>query len=31
MTVLMAESKEPFDKSERGAWKSWLKIHHSEN
>ena len=34
-TTLMAESKrgtkEPLDESERGKWKSWLKIQHSEN
>ena len=24
-------TKEPLDKSERGAWKSWLKTEHSEN
>ena len=33
-TTLMAESeedKEPLDESERGEWKSWLKIQHSEN
>ena len=24
-------SKEPFDESERGEWKSWLKAQHSEN
>ena len=33
-TTFMAESKEelkePFDKSERGEWKSWLKTQHSE-
>ena len=23
--------KEPFDESERGEWKSWLKAQHSEN
>ena len=23
-------TKEPFDESERGDWKSWLKIQHSE-
>ena len=29
----MAESKElePFDESETGEWKSWLKAQHSEN
>ena len=35
-TTLMAESKEELnesklDESERGEWKSWLKIQHSEN
>ena len=31
-TTLMAESKkEPFDESERGEWKSWLKTQHSKN
>ena len=33
-TTLMAENKEelkPPDETERGEWKSWLKIHHSEN
>ena len=33
-TTLMAESeelKEPFDESERGEWKIWLKTQHSEN
>ena len=32
--TLMAENKEliqPFDESERGEWKSWLKIQHLEN
>ena len=24
-------SKDPFDESERGEWKSWLKAQHSEN
>ena len=24
-------TKEPFDESERGEWKSWLKAQHSEN
>ena len=24
-------TKEPLDESERGEWKSWLKIQHSEN
>ena len=33
---LMAESEEelkslPLDESERGEWKSWLKIQHSKN
>ena len=27
-TTLMAESKEPLDKGERGEWKSWLKPQH---
>ena len=31
-TTLMAESedgtKEPFDESESGEWKSWLKAQH---
>ena len=33
-TMLVAESRgteEPLDESERGEWKSWLKIQHSEN
>ena len=37
-TTLMAESEEelkkkkkPFDESERGEWKSWLKAQHSKN
>ena len=32
-TTLMAENKEdePLDESERGEWKIWLKIQHSEN
>ena len=33
-TTRMAESKEelePFDESERGEWKSWLKTQLSEN
>ena len=33
-TTLMAESEEliePLDESERGEWKSLLKIQHSEN
>ena len=25
------KTKEPLDESERGEWKSWLKIQHSEN
>ena len=25
------KTKEPLDESERGAWKSWLKIQYSEN
>ena len=24
-------NKEPLDESERGEWKSWLKVQHSEN
>ena len=24
-------TKEPLAESERGEWKSWLKVHHSEN
>ena len=24
-------TKEPFDESERGEWRSWLKVQHSEN
>ena len=24
-------TKEPLDESERGEWKSWFKIQHSEN
>ena len=24
-------TKEPFDESERGEWKSWIKTQHSEN
>ena len=24
-------TKEPFDESESGEWKSWLKAQHSEN
>ena len=33
-TTLMAESEEelePLDESERGEWKSWLKIQHVKN
>ena len=33
-TTLMAQSEEElesFDESERGEWKSWLKVQHSEN
>ena len=35
-TTVMAESEEELkslllDESERGEWKSWLKIQHSEN
>ena len=33
-TALMAESEEelePLDESERGEWKSQLKVQHSEN
>ena len=34
-TTIMAESeeelKDPLDESERGEWKSWLKVQHSEN
>ena len=32
-TTLMAENKElkSLDESERGEWKSWLKVQHSEN
>ena len=25
------KNKEPFDESERGEWKSWLKAQHLEN
>ena len=25
------KTKEPFDESERGEWKSWFKTQHSEN
>ena len=24
-------TKESLDESERGEWKSWLKVQHSEN
>ena len=24
-------TKEPLDESERGEWKGWLKVQHSEN
>ena len=27
----MKRTEEPLDESERGEWKSWLKIQHSEN
>ena len=32
-TTLMGENEEleSFDESERGEWKSWLKVQHSEN
>ena len=32
-TTFMEEerTKEPLDESERGEWKNWLKIQHSEN
>ena len=33
-TTLMAESEEELEslgESERGKWKSWLKVQHSEN
>ena len=31
-TTLMAESEEePLNEGERGEWKSWLKVQHSEN
>ena len=34
-TTLIAEkwrrTKEPLNESERGEWKCWLKIQHSEN
>ena len=33
--TLMAEkqrvTEEPLDESERGEWKTWLKIQHSKN
>ena len=25
------KTKEPFDESERGEWKSWFKVQHTEN
>ena len=31
MTEIEEETKEPFDDSKRGEWKSWLKTQHSEN
>ena len=30
-TLIMAESEEPLDESERAEWKSWLKVQHSQN
>ena len=34
-TTLRAESEEElkslFDESERGEWKNWFKVQHSEN
>ena len=30
-TILMEESEESLDESERGEWKSWLKTQHSKN
>ena len=31
-TTLMEErTEEPFDESERGEWKIWLKIQHEKN
>ena len=24
-------TKEPLNESEKGEWKSWLKVQHSEN
>ena len=36
-TTFMAESEEglksllPLDEIERGEWKTWLKVQHSEN
>ena len=27
----MKKAKEPFDQSERGELKSWLKTQHSQN
>ena len=29
-TILMEESEEPLDESERGEWKSWLETQHSK-
>ena len=29
--VKKRRTEEPFDESERGEWKSWLKAQHSEN
>ena len=31
MTPHYGRQQEPFDESERGEWKSWLKTPHSEN
>ena len=31
MTEIEEETKEPFDDSKRGEWKSWLKTQLSEN
>ena len=31
LTQKVKKTKEPFDESERGEWKSWLKTQHSEN
>ena len=30
-TTLMAGTEEPINESERGEWKSWLKIQHSKS